>query len=140
MFFYNKLPQINSSFTALNSKYLTISKPTQIYTDQLTIPIFDQSCKYSPRTAIEALKSNGFNQNKIELKPYFEKGFFNPVAINLSNFKCWDRVVGSSYSQGTVLDEDAPIILYYNPYPRLQLWLLSLQFYFLLSNLIRLFM
>ena len=59
MFYNNKLPQINSSFTALNSKYLTISKPTQIYTDQLTIPIFDQSCKYSPRTAIEALKSNG---------------------------------------------------------------------------------
>ena len=42
MFFYNKLPQIYSSFTALKSKYLTISKPTQIYTDQLTIPIFDQ--------------------------------------------------------------------------------------------------
>ena len=135
MFFYNKLPQINSSFTALNSKYLTISKPTQIYTDQLTIPIFDQSCKYSPRTAIEALKSNGFNQNKIELKPYFEKGFFNPVAINLSNFKCWDRVVGSSYSQGTVLDEDAPIILYYNPYPRLQLWLLSFTILFLTFKL-----
>jgi len=117
MFFYSKLPQIESGVDILNSKYITISKPNQIYQNYLEVPVFDSTCKYSEVTAIEALVQNGVKKENIIIKDYFEKGIFNPVSIDYRDFKCWDRIVGSTFSQGTILGEDQKITLYYNAYP-----------------------
>ena len=131
MFFYNKIPQIESDISFLNSRFLSIAKPQQLYNESLTMPIFDKSCKYSPSSAFNALENNGFNLQNISIKPYFEKGILNPVAIDFTNFKCWDRIVGATYSQGTKVDVNEKIILYTNPFPRSLVWLLSFLVLFL---------
>ncbi len=128
MFFFNKIPQFESNITILNSKYITLSKPTQIYNESLTVPIFDGSCKYSPDTAIQALTKNGVLKNNINISTYPEKGFFNPATISFFDYKCWDRVVGSTYSQGTILGPNQEIELFHNPYPRSRILLLSFLF------------
>jgi len=139
MFFYNKVPQIDSDIAFLNSRFLSVSKPQQLYNEPLTMPIFDKTCKYSPRTAFEALENNGFNLQNVSINPYFEKGVLNPVAIDYTNFKCWDRIVGSTYSQGTKVDINDEIILYINPYPRLFILFLSFLVLFLIFRIQEIF-
>ena len=131
MFFYNKIPQIDSNVAYLSSNYLTIAKPKQLFTDPLTVPLFDNKCKYSPENAIKALERNGFTKSNIKIKAYQEKGILNPKAISYLDFKCWDRIVGSTYSQGTKLKNNDQINLYYNPYPKGLIWIISFLVLFL---------
>lgn len=126
MFFYNKIPQIESDVAYFSSNYLTIAKPKQLFTEPLTVPLFDNKCKYSPENAIEALEKNGFKKNNIYIKLYPEKGIFNPKSISYLDFKCWDRIAGATYSQGTELKNTDTINLYLNPYPRGLIWFTSI--------------
>ena len=68
MLFFNRVPQIDSNLNFLSSKYVTISKPNQIYNDDLVVPIFDNKCFYSVENATLALKNNNFKEENIYIK------------------------------------------------------------------------
>ncbi len=125
MYIYNQVPQINSDVSFLNSNYLTLSAPKQLINDELTVPKFDNSCRYSKENALKAMSNNGFLSENINLKVYPEKGFLNPSAIGLTKFKCWDRVVGATYSVNTTLQKNDVVDLYYHPYPKHEMVIIS---------------
>ena len=106
MLFFNRVPQIDSNLNFLSSKYVTISKPNQIYNDDLVVPIFDNKCFYSVENATLALKNNNFKEENI----YIQKSKYREINYGFLNYKCWDRVIGSSYSQGTKLGKEKRFI------------------------------
>ena len=122
MLFFNRVPQIDSNLNFLSSKYVTISKPNQIYNDDLVVPIFDNKCFYSVENATLALKNNNFKEENI----YIKKSKYREINYGFLNYKCWDRVIGSSYSQGTKLGKGEKIYLSYIPFPRFHFLIFSI--------------
>ena len=135
--FYQSIPQFEQDVRFIPNKFNSLIEPKNVFLAEYQVPKFDGQCLFSRQGALLALQNNSFNPDNIEFVKYVPDTM-NPFFFMITQLQCWDRVVGSSYQQGTILNSSDKIILSYYPFPRTQFLILSFILFSFISGFYKL--
>ena len=133
MFFYQSIPQIEQDVRFIPDKFNSLIEPKNVYVAEYQVPKFDGQCLFSRKGALLALENNNFNPENIEFVEYVPDTL-SPLVFMITQLQCWDRVVGSTYQQGTILNSTDKIVISYYPFPRTQFLIFSFILFCFISD------
>ena len=133
MFFYQSIPQIEQDVRFIPDKFDSLIEPKNVYVEEYQVPKFDGQCLFSRKGALLALENNNFNPENIEFVKYVPDTM-SPLVFMITQLQCWDRVVGSTYQQGTILNSTDKIVISYYPFPRTQFLIFSFILFCFISD------